>query len=215
MPRDLPPGLLELLRRKDRQIESHTTLLVSVNTSAIRRDYHFASARLTIDGSVYEPELRKSGEIRQSLTHESDLGTVDLQNADAETGKEFLSLGDDLYFAETVIGRWWKDHLSLAEYHVPLLTGVLVGLEVEEEFTRLTAVSEPFAEISVGASRLEIASCSYIFRDPTTCTYNGNLMTCNLLYDNPNGCSGRHGSPLFRARYGGLPSQNSGSRLLN
>jgi phage-related protein len=94
-----------------------------------------------------------------------------------------------------------------------MLTGVLVGLQVDEQVVRVTAVSEPYANVSVGATRRVTNLCQWRFRDPSTCGFNGSLLTCNFMLNNAGGCEGRHGTPLKQAKFGGFAYLNSSSRL--
>lgn len=218
MPRKMPAGLMDLLARKDKQIESHATLQVTINDGDILRDYHFASAELMIDGSTWASQLRRGSQIRASLTRAADQATVELQNVDTELGREFLALGQSLYGADTKIGRYWKDRESGAEFHKVFLTGPLVGLQIDENVVRLTAVSEPYAQVSVGASRRVTPLCQWQFRNPSTCGYAGALLTCNFMLNDADGCEGRHGggvgNSLKRAKFGGFGFLNSKSRLV-
>jgi hypothetical protein len=213
MPRKMPAGLLDLFARKDKQIESHTTAQIEIDNGDIMRNYFFASGELMIDGATYTAQLRKGSQIKSSLARASDQASFELQNVDTELGLEFLSLGQALYGATAKIGRHWRDIESGAEFHKVFLTGPIVGLQINEDAVAITVVSEPYANISVGASRRVAPSCQWTFRDPTTCQFAGSLLTCNFLLNHADGCQGRHGDPLKRAKFGGFAFLNSQSRL--
>src|SRR5262245_34624967 len=136
----MPAGLIDLLRRKDKSVESHTTLQVSVNTTSVVREYFFASAGITFNGINWQPMLRKGSQIRSTLTRSADIATVTLANGDTALGVEFLALGQSLYNAGAKIGRLWRDTMGGAEFHKILLTGIVVGLQIDENFVQLTAV---------------------------------------------------------------------------
>jgi hypothetical protein len=208
---------MELLNRKDKRIESHTTAQVTIDNGDILRDYYFASAALIINGITYTPQLRKGSQIKSSLTRASDQGSVEMQNVDTELGREFISLGQALYGAEMRIGRFWRDLDSNAEFHKVMLTGVLTGLQINEQTVALTAVSEPYANISVGATRRVTTLCQWEFRNTFTCAYAGPLLTCNFMLNHIDGCEGRHGGgvgdSLKRARHGGFVFLDSSSRF--
>lgn len=214
MPRKMPAGLMELLARKDKRIESHTTLQLHIDDGDILRDYYFASAELMIAGAVWAPQLKQGSQIKSSLARAADQATVELQNVDTELGREFLTLGQSLYGAEAKIGRYWKDLDSGAESHKVFLTGPLVGLQIDENVARITAVSEPYAQVSVGATRRVAPLCQWQFRNPNTCGYDGSLLVCNFHLNDAGGCEGRHGDPLKRARFGGFAYLSSKSRLV-
>src|SRR5262245_37115090 len=217
MPRTMPAGLMTLLARKDKQIESHTTLQISIDNGDIIRNYYFASSSLSLTGQAYAPQLRQGSQIKSSITRASDQAAVEMHNVDTALGREFLSLGQALYGAGVKIGRYWRDLTSGAEFHKVLLTGVLVSLEVTESVARISAVSEPYANISVGATRRVTNLCQWQFRNINTCGYAGSLLTCNLNLNDTDGCEGRHGggtgNSLKRAKFGGFAYLNSSSRL--
>ncbi len=208
---------MDLLTRKDKQIESRTTLQIHIDNGDILRDYYFATAELLYKGVTWAPLLKAGSQIKSSLTRAADQATAELFNADTEIGKEFLALGQNLEGAEVKIGRYWKDLLSGGEYHKVMLTGPIMGFEIDENVVRITAVSEPYANISVGATRRVTSSCQWQFRNPNTCGYAGSLLTCNFLLNDTGGCEGRHGggvgASLKRAKFGGFAYLNSKSRL--
>jgi hypothetical protein len=213
MPRKISSGSQELFKRTDKSVESHTTLQISINTITVKRNYYFASAELGFLGITWQPMIRKGSQIRSSLTRSADAATIEITNADTNIGNEFLLIGHSLYNAEAQYGRLWKDKNSGLEDHKVLLKGPIVGLFIDENVVRLTAVSEPYAQVSVGARRRVTNLCQWFFRQPDTCGYTGSLLTCNFMLNHADGCQGRHGDPLKRARHGGMVYLNSKSRL--
>jgi hypothetical protein len=203
------------MARPDKRIESHSTLRLIIDNGDILRVWYLASAELTIDGVEYEPELRKSSRIKSSLTRAADSGSVEIQNVDTEIGREFLAQREAIYGAEAKIGRWWRDSISGWEGHKVFLTGPVVGFDLDENIVRLRAVSEPYANISVGARRIIDPLCQAVFRDPTTCGFAGAELTCNLMLNHAGGCKGRHGQTptLERAKFMGDPYVNAASRF--
>jgi hypothetical protein len=204
---------MELFARESTQIESHTTLQISIDNGDIVRNYYFASAGLFFDGVHWRPLLKQASETKSSLTRASDRSTVELFNEDTEIGREFLALGQAINGAETKMGRYWKDLESGMEFHDVLLTGLLIAPPINEDVVGLSSVSEPYANISVGASRRVALACQWQFRNPFTCGYNGSLLTCNFLLNHADGCQGRHGDPLKRAKFGGMAFLDAGARL--
>jgi hypothetical protein len=213
MSRRTDPGMIALFKRADKLIEVHTTLEVLVNTPTVKRNYYFATAPIVINGISYEAQLRTDGEIKSSLGRSADPATVDLQNADNQTGLEFLSLGTSLPGSTVRIGRWRKDLKSGIEDHQVYLTGVVVGVRPDQNFTKITAVPEPYARVSVGATRRVVLSCQWNFRDPATCGYAGSELKCNFLLNDADGCAGRHGSPLNRAKIAAFVHIDSAQRF--
>jgi hypothetical protein len=217
MPRKAPTGLIELFESRNARIRSHTTLQISIDNGDVLRNYYFASAKLFFRGVHWEPLLKSGSEIKSSITRSSDRSTAELFNSDTEIGREFLALGQSITAAQTQLGRYWVDLESGQDFHDILLTGPLVAPPINEDVVGLSSVSEPYAKISVGASRRVALTCQFEFRRPTTCGYAGALLTCNFLLNHADGCEGRHGggvgATLKRAKFGGMAFQNDGSRL--
>lgn len=213
MPRKLPQGWPEIFARGDKQIEEHTTFHISVDDGDILRDYYFATARLVIDGAVYEPQLRKGDSIKTSLTRAVDQAASEAQNVDTLLGKEFLRLGQSLIGARAEIGRWWFDHVSGVDGHKVFLAGPLTLLKVNENIAALTAMAEPYANISVGATRRVDALCRFEYKNQFTCGSTSSESTCNFMLNDPGGCITRHPDGLHRAKNGGFATINSGSRF--
>jgi hypothetical protein len=213
MPRKSPQGLIELFKSPNHRIESHTTLQISIDNGEILRNFYFASTELFFNGVTWKPLLKQGSEIKSSLTRASDRSMVELFNADTEIGRAFLALGSAITGAETKVGRYWKDLDSGMEFHDILLTGPLTSPPITEDALNLSSVSEPYANISVGATRRVALTCQWTFRQTTTCGYAGSLLTCNFLLNHADGCLGRHGSPLNRAKIGAMAFLDGGSRL--
>lgn len=209
----MPPGWDDLLAREDKQIESHTTIHIAIDDGDILRDYYFATARLVIGGAVYEPHLRKGDSIKTSLTRAVDQATCTVQNVDTLLGKEFLRLGQSLYGAKAEVGRWWFDRVSGVDGHKIFLAGPLTLLKVNESVATLTAIAEPYAHISVGATRRVDALCRFEYKDADTCGSTSSEAVCNFMLNDPGGCVTRHPDGLHRAKNGGFSTINSGSRF--
>lgn len=214
MPRTMPNGLMELLNKKTKKIETHSTVQVNVIGGAVPTNYYFATARLVVNGVEWAPHLRKVSSISASLTRATTQAVIELQNVDRALGIEFTQVQDYLSGAAVVAGRYWKDHDSGAEFHKVFLTGVLVVPRVGEQSVDLTGVSDAFSGVSVGATRRVTRSCQWRFRQPDTCGYNGAETVCNFLINDAGGCQGRHGDPLKRAKFGGFAYINSRSKLV-
>lgn len=210
MPRKMPPGWDDLIARDDKQIEEHTTLHIAVDDGDILRDYYFATARLVINGATYEPQLRKGDSIKSSLTRAVDQAASEAQNVDTELGKEFLRLGQALYGARAEVGRYWLDHVSGQDAHKVFLVGPLNLLKVNENVAALTAIAEPYAHISVGATRRVDPLCNFEYKRADTCGSTSAEPACDFTL---NQCKVRHGEPLFQAKNGGFSTMNSGSRF--
>ena len=206
MARNLPVGLHEVL--KSGYAESHSTLELSLPSDiAPAINLYFATARLTIDGVTYDQQLRSADAVKTSLTRAADRVTVELQNVDTILGVDLLAVADTLYGANVQFGRYWKDLNSKATFHHILLTGAVAGVEINENVARLTLISDTYAAVSVGAKEQVIRTCRFQVQGEfrgTKCGYTGAKLTCNGLIDDADGCDGRHGDPLKRAKFGGF-----------
>jgi hypothetical protein len=217
MPRQLQGGLVQLLGRRDRNIESHSTLQLFVIRGAERRNYYLATASLTFDGIDWAPELRKASQIRAGLSRVPNQAILDLQNVDTNLGIEFLNLQEFVFGAEAKVGRYWRDVDSGAEGHDVFLTGVVTGLDISEEAVQLTVVSDPYSSVSVGASRTITRICQWQIRGDfkgPECGYVGPESVCNGLLNDSGGCEGRHGTPLKFAKFGGFPYVDNAVKFL-
>lgn len=205
MPRTLPTGLAEALKRG--RLETHSTLELTLPNSATGGETrYYATARLTVNGVLHTAQLRDTSAIKQSLTRAADRATVDLQNVDTVLDVELASASEAFYGSRVRFGRYWRDLDSGAVFHKYLLTGAVVGVTINENVAQLQLVSDAYAALNVGAIQPVVRNCRWEvvggFRG-AQCGYSGDKLTCNYLLDHADGCEGRHGSPLKRARFGG------------
>ena len=205
MARFLPAALTEALNRPDAQIATHSTLEMFVVIGAETRTYRFATAGLAFNGINWLPQLRETSEINSDLSSEGDEITLDIQNVDTLLGVEFLNLQRYLSGAEVVMGRYWKDLDKGADWNDVLFTGLVAGLEPDEQVVKLTAVSDVYSGVSVGPLRKVRRLCPFLYKgfecgrpptDPPTCDYTLN---------GAGGCDGRWGSTNKFVRQGGAP----------
>lgn len=215
MPRNMQHGLQEFLQRKNKQCITRSTLVINVDKATPPRLYHFATAALNLNNVDYLPLMRGTTQIRGSITRASNQTTCSLHNSDTLAGLDFLSLGSPLFNAGIEIGRYWKDLENEAEYTHIFLVGVLTDVQVDQNEVRLTAITEPYANIPAGAVRRVTPDCGWIYKDPATCGSTSLLPDCNFLLTHSDGCINRHSGTDNRGRFGGFAYLNSQNRLLN
>jgi hypothetical protein len=204
MPRLLPPGF-QGKTNAYRNISTHSTLQLTLLGEAVASTgYFFSSAKIVVDGITYQPHLRKTARMQTSLARAVDRVELQLQNLDDVLGIDLIQAREELYGAEVRFGRFRKDLESGAEAHKILFSGVVAGVNVNEQVVSITVISDAYAAVSVGADRRVARLCQFIFRDPRTCQYAGVEMVCNKMLNDAGGCEGRHGSPLKQAKYGGM-----------
>jgi len=206
MPRILPTGLAEALKRGT--LETHSTLELTLPDSATgARTLYFATAPVTVGGVKHSAQLRDTSAMKQSLTRAADRVTVDLQNVDTVLGIELISASESFYGARVRFGRYWRDIGSGAIFHKYLLTGAVVGVDVNETTARLALVSDAYAALNVGASQPVVRNCRWEviggYKGPQ-CGSTSDFLTCNYLLDHADGCSARHSGTVNRARFGGF-----------
>jgi hypothetical protein len=203
---------MDSLNRQDVNIETHSTLQLFVISGAQTRSYYFATAGLNFGGLVWLPQLRKTGEIRSSITRAANRATLDLQNVDNSLGNEFLFLQQYIFAAEARVGRYWKDIERGTEFHKVLLTGPVVGIDIGEQSVRLTVVADPYSGVSVGPNRRVTRLCQWKFKGPE-CGFVGAPSVCNFLLNDSGGCEGRWGTPTKFARFGGFPFLDNNAKF--
>jgi len=205
MSRLLPTGLAEALKRGT--LETHSTLELTLPDDATGpRTLYFATAPVTVAGVKHSAQLRETGAIKQSLTRAADRVTVDLQNVDTVLGIELIGASEAFYGSRVRFGRYWRDVDSGATFHKYLLTGAVVGVDVNENVARLQLVSDAYAALNVGASQPVVRNCRAEvvggFKG-WLCGSTSDFLTCNYLLDHADGCSARHSGTNNRARFAG------------
>lgn len=203
MPREIPSAM-EMIGRPDQNIRSHSTLELFIVTGAEDKTYHFATGQVVIDGVTWQPQLRETTEIRNSIKRATNRGTVDLQNVDTVLGVELARLKDYLTGADAKMGRYWENPDTGQIEHEVLLTGVIAGLEVNERVAGLVIAADTHSGTSVGPIRKVRKLCQARYKGPE-CGYRGAEARCDYTLNGSGGCHGRHGNPLKFAKHLGAP----------
>jgi hypothetical protein len=179
------------------------------------RVYRFATAgyqggNLVIDNAQYEPYLKTLGEIKRTTTPQTETATITLINTNNELGNVLLKDADVLHGATVRCGRWWEDPKTATQYSYQQFKGVVDGIEANQDAITLTLISDLYAARTIGGGRKIDRACQFVFNSPAVrlagtgkgaqCAYTGTLTTCNKLYDDADGCSGRSN----QAHYGGF-----------
>lgn len=179
------------------------------------RVYRFATTgykggNLVIDSAQYEPYLKTLGEIKRTTTPQTETATLTLINTNNELGNVLLKDTDVLHGATVRCGRWWEDPKTATQYSYQQFKGVVDGIEANQDAITLTLISDLYAARTIGGGRKIDRACQFVFNSPAVrladtgkgaqCAYTGTLTTCNKLYDDADGCSGRSN----QAHYGGF-----------
>lgn len=209
MPRTLPSGLTTWLNNFP-LLESHSTLSVYLPFSEDADTFYFATLPTVLDGEEYRGALKNVGELKLSMGRAADRVEVTISNVDGLQGGIFLQSRDVLRGNVVRIGRlYYNPQDPTTQHHVILFTGTIASVSVDETDIRLSIVSDLYGGGMVGATRLVSPTCQFKFKDANTCAYSGGETTCNKLYDDAGGCSGRSnqhhfGGALFKDSKAGL-----------
>jgi hypothetical protein len=203
MPR-LMSGGLDLGRRGQR-LASHGTLELSVITPTGTRSYYLATAKLNFNGVQWRPDLRDSGEITGSIIAEADEATIAIQNVDTLFGIEAVSIADYLSNADARVGRYELDPERGSESHEILMTGLVVGLDPNEQSVQLTIVPDTYSGVSVGPYRHIRRLCQFFYKGDECGRPATDPPTCDFTLNGAGGCDGRWGATEKIIHHGGEP----------
>lgn len=205
MPRLMTAGLDEALARPDSQMSSYSTLELTVELGAEVRSYYLATASLNFVGITWRPELRDTDEIRANLADNASTAKMEIQNVDTLFGIEFVAIEEFLSGAEAKVGEYWQDLERGAEWHEVLLTGLVTGLDVNEQAAQLTIVSDVYSGVSVGPFRLVRRLCQAGYKSFECGRPITDPPICDKTLNGADGCHGRWGATEKSARHMGAP----------
>lgn len=205
MPRLMAAGLDEVLNRPDSQMSSHSTLELTVDIGAEVRSYYLATASLNFNGITWRPELRETDEITANLADDASGAKIEIQNVDTLFGIEFVAIEEFLSGAEAVVGEYWKDLDRGAEWHEVLLTGLVAGLDVNEQVVQLTIIPDVYSGVSVGPFRQIRRLCQAEYKSFECGRPATDPPTCDFTLNGAGGCDGRWGATEKFARHMGMP----------
>jgi hypothetical protein len=205
MPRLLAAGLDETLARPDIQMSSHSTLELTVQIGAEVRSHYLATASLNFGGITWRPELRETDEITANLAADASEAAMEIQNVDTLFGKEFVNIEEFLSGAEAKVGEYLKDLDRGAEWHEVLLTGLVAGLDANEQAVQLTIISDTHSGLSVGPFRAIRRLCQAEYKSFECGRPATDPPTCDKTLNGAGGCHGRWGAIEKFTRHMGAP----------
>ena len=170
--------------------ETQTTLDLYLEDSS---EIHVATAELedTETGTFdYTADLRKAGELQQSIGTPPNRGTATIQNADKVFGGYVT--GEDLIHAVAVLGRIYRDEARvLPSVWVELFRGEAFPLGVDETTVELEVLSDLVACGYCVSDWTLGENCQLRFKHADTCGYSGGETLCNKKRRSKLGCLGR------------------------
>jgi hypothetical protein len=205
MPRLSTAGLDEALARPFGQLSSYSTLELIVDIGAGFRSYYLATASLTFNGVIWQPALRQTAEITANLAADASEAAIEIQNVDTLFGIEFVAIEEFLSGAEARVGEYWKDLDRNAEWHEILLTGLITGLDVNEQSAQLTIIPDLYSGVSVGPFRAIRRLCQAAYKSFECGRPATDPPTCDKTLNGAGGCHGRWGAIEKLARHMGAP----------
>lgn len=181
---------------------SHTTLdLYLADSSQI----HVATAAFTIDSRTYTADLRKAGELKQSISSPPNRVNVTIQNVDKVFGE--IVTDEDLVKATAVVGRYYADDdaTNPAEW-VELFRGEARPIGLDENEVTLEVLHDLVAAGYCIADASLAENCQWVYKHAGTCGFAGAAATCNKKRRSLDGCEGKivSGTTTNEYRFGGM-----------
>lgn len=203
MPRLTPTGLDDALVRG--RLSSHGTLELTVDTGAEIRSYYLSTAALNFNGIQWRPDLRETGEITANLGADASEATIEIQNVDTLFGKELVKVEEFLFGAVATVGEYWRDSERGSEWHEILLTGLVTGLDPNEQSVQLTIIPDIYSGVSVGPFRHLRRLCQAEYKGFECGRPATDPPTCDKTLNGVGGCHGRWGVEEKFVRHMGAP----------
>lgn len=161
--------------------------------------YRYATQAVTFRLSAYTSRLKRISSVTSALNQGLQKVTVVLQNADLFEASQ-LPIGGYEGFDVTAYKIIRDDSFAGLDYLL-LFTGVVTGYRGDEAYLEIDAVTSVNRAGNISNRRVGV-KCPWVFKD-ANCGYVGVETTCNKLYTDAGGCSGRSNQHKF----GGFPSR--------
>ena len=186
--------------------------------------FYYATQETTyrlISPDVYVPRLKSVGSIVSQLGNGQGRVTIRLQNGDLGFRDDFAidyvtsagrteASGSDMFIGSKVTIRKiliGEVSASPVETDLIFLFGTVTGARYTEEYLELDVATD--VNLAPTLSNRRVGSkCPWVFKG-TECGYSGGLTTCNKLYTDSGGCSGRSN----QHRFGGFPARDSAASI--
>lgn len=183
--------------------------------------YNYASRAITYRNVAYTARLKSIGPIVTQLGNGQGRVTIRLHNGDLDfrdsvEGNYVTSAGstvftgmEDFSGALITVRRILTGTVSSVTTTTDLvyLFGRVTGSRYNEDYFELDCVTDVNLA-PVLSNRRVGTKCAWVFKG-TECGYSGGLTTCNKLYTDSGGCSGRSN----QHRFGGFPVRDSAATI--
>lgn len=206
MPRTVYSGNYTTMAGSTTQIPTviDAIILTSPDGATVYRWATASTSYRLISPNTYQPRLRRVGSLTMSLNGGFGRVSFVLTNADLDESERVANdldkyVGYSVDYTKILQGTVSGNP---AEAGVQMLAGIVTGYKLDESGIELDVVTR--ANRSPVLSNRRVGSkCPWVFKG-TECGYSGGLTTCNKLYSDSGGCSGRSN----QHRFGGFPSRS-------
>lgn len=160
--------------------------------------YHFSTAAFTgTNGTVYTDDLRRVGEIKQSVSQSVDRVQISIQNVDKVFGDEVPA--EALIKATAIVGRQYggSEIDSSLRAWAELFRGEVRPISMDENEVVIEVVNDLAAAGFCVAHWSLAENCQFVYKHAGTCGYAGGIATCNKRRKSPAGCLGHDNEHHF------------------
>lgn len=166
---------------------------------------HYSTTNITAGSTSYIQRLEKVGSLKLSLTRPADRCEITIDNVDGAPGQALVVPSAALTRCRASLSRIYVNLRDANEsYIVRRLTGIFqTDAKAEDTFMKGVVLSDIYAAGMASGTEEVKDTCTWVYKDPDTCTYAGSLTSCDFHLDGPNGCIAHHGEEMARARFGG------------
>lgn len=171
--------------------------------------FRFATSPLTISSNAYTNEIESVGEIKQSIDAPVDRVRVALQNKDRVLGTHVATYWQKWRRAGIVIGRLYRGGpgLALSEW-TEMFRGSIQKPNANDLQVFFDVITDTVSPGGIITNRTLDPACWFVYKDPSTCGYDGIEPSCNHKLKSPGGCDGKlTGTPGLAGnshRFGGM-----------
>lgn len=169
--------------------------------------YHFSTEAFTATNSIaYTADLRRIGELQQSISQSVDRVQCTIQNVDKVLGEEVTA--EALIKATAIIGRQYgrnETHSSQRAW-TELFRGEVRPISVDENEVVIEVVNDLVAAGFCVSNWSLAENCQFVYKHTGTCGFSGAAATCNKRRKSPDGCAGKivTGTTTNEYRFGGM-----------
>lgn len=169
------------------------------------------------DPVTFYPFDIKRGDITQDTDGNLPSTTVQLSNVTRESAK-WVEMGAGVHGRPVHLCIVHSAHLDAPEHAIEI-PFTCDSVSISETTVALELRAFPLFDVQVPQDRFGDRRCTFVYKDPETCAYNGTMESCSRLLLGDNGCVA-HGldeisrglPPQHPSRFGAFPGASTGVR---